>query len=1419
MKVGSLEIDLLANIARLQQDMAKAQAVVGKSLGAMEQNAQRVMGTMSKLGGVFSLVLGGSAIGALGGMADEWGQINSKLKLATASANEFNVVQKRLFDLTSGTHGSFEQISGLYVRTAESLRQLGYSTNETVGQVEALTYALNINATDTQQSNSVINAWSKAMLTGKMSAQEYNTIVAYSPRLQQALADSLGVSNQALNEMAKEGKITSDVMVGVTGQIQKLAEEADEMPVTIGESFGRLRTHLMEYVGRANETYGVTEKITDAIDALASNIDIVMVGVTALGATAVPALVFSLKALTVAVATNPIGLLAVGIAATVAYFISIRDEIDKFNSELDALGAAWDVYSGMFMDFWDGVLDFLRPIFGGVFDWLQGLWDKAVDATEGTEMSFDATFMAIAGGIDTVRSYTYGALAAMSAAYEATASNIKNYFLSAYDAVIGGTVAMINGIIDGLNAINPFEQIGHIKGYEKTAGEIVNVLDAMSGAFNDVKTATDGHVKSLFENAKATRKLEREVEALEGWYEELNEAADSNTRSIISNTSVTDTNTKSIKANAAAITEAEKAIEELEKQRQEALKTQRDTISNIKDEIARRRDEIATFGKGKYAIDELAIARLKEQEAALIMMGAQGDVIELLQQEIEEREKLLGLDRDLDQLEEEARVRQEMADEAIRMNEQIGSTLTDALMRAFEGGKGFAKSMRDTVVNMFKTMVLRPILQPVMMGLAGGITGALGFSGAANAAQSGANALGLGDAVGMSSLFTNFGSSMSGMVQNIGGNLASMNGMLGDFGANLVMNADTIGSALDIAGGVLSYGMGAYNIAKGNYGAGIGAIGGQFLGGPIGGFIGGTLGGMLDGAFKGETRSGGRWTYDKSSSQARWYEGPSGGHGGQATTDAMTQVMSSAVSMIDSVFEGVGVQAEVAAYKAMFESSGKGRGGTFSGGTLLIDGQEASFGTNVKGAGYGSRSASAEQSFEDMTKDMAYSTLEAWQLVADQMPTMLSDMLRDVDVRSLGVEQAGALASEISATVFAVNEVSAALEALPFATLKGLTFDLTASLMEAAGGLQNLTAGIGNYYQGFYSEQERFELAAKQLSDGVAELGFELPDARDGFRGLVDSLDAMDDVNHDAIAGLLNLSGAAAEYYDFLEGQGEQRLESIGRFNELFQTEERQFELLAKDLRRSVSGLGLEMPGTRDEFRELTESLIDADGRFTDASISLMGLADDASRYYTELERQADNAIKRAQEASQITMSAAQDIANTFIRASESVRSQLTGLSERIQLDIMGSDEERYGFHKSQFDAYAKQLSEADDMQRIQDLVSKMTGSASSAYNLLAEDVRRGGKGQEYIATLNQIQAQADERLEIAKEKAAKEKAEELKIVGEAIAKELVKILDGSGAKLEKSAEQIGSWAADVSSGLSAVSGAIESLRGSEVTL
>jgi tape measure domain-containing protein len=97
----------------------------------------------------------------------------------------------------------------------------------------------------------------------------------------------------------------------------------------------------------------------------------------------------------------------------------------------------------------------------------------------------------------------------------------------------------------------------------------------------------------------------------------------------------------------------------------------------------------------------------------------------------------------------------------------------------------------------------------------------------------------------------------------------------------------------------------------------------------------------------------------------------------------------------------------------------------------------------------------------------------------------------------------------------------------------------TDNIVKAAGGLDQFNAAASSYYQNFYSEEERFEHFADNLTNVFKDLGLELPTTTQGFRDLVEGLDLTKEADQELYTTLLNLNPQVKEYIDGLDSVGE----------------------------------------------------------------------------------------------------------------------------------------------------------------------------------------------------------------------------------------------------------------------------------------
>lgn len=277
-----LVVQLSADIRSFDKELARMNGVTNRQFAAIERRARQLN---KNLDGIFARSFKGLAsplagVGAILGtaelakLADTWSDLNSRVRLAAGSIEQGEEVMERLGEVARRTYSSLEQTAEGYLANATTLKELGYSTNQTLDFTESLNNALVVSGAKGQRAASVMDALSKAMALGKLSGDNLNTVISSGGRVAEALAAGLGVGVNQLRALGTQGKITGrDVVQALSSQMEKLRKEAEAMPATISDGIQLLRNALLEYVGNGDQATGVSAKISEALVIMADNFD------------------------------------------------------------------------------------------------------------------------------------------------------------------------------------------------------------------------------------------------------------------------------------------------------------------------------------------------------------------------------------------------------------------------------------------------------------------------------------------------------------------------------------------------------------------------------------------------------------------------------------------------------------------------------------------------------------------------------------------------------------------------------------------------------------------------------------------------------------------------------------------------------------------------------------------------------------------------------------------------------------------------------------------------------------------------------------------------------------------------------------------------------------------------------------------
>lgn len=283
--VQGMLVRIEATTAQLRQEMARADSSVAQASERIDKSLERVDGAFDRAGesaqqaagmikSALAAAVGAASVGKIIETADSYGQMSDRIGMATSSVGEYNQVQDRLLETAQRTFRPLSEAQELYIRTSDSLKSMGYNTSQALDVMDSFSFLLVTNSATADKASSAIDAYSKALQTGKVEADGWQSILAAMPSVVDTIAKATGKTAEEIRTLGAEGKLSLDVL---TDGLQKSAVAngllADSMSVAVRDAVQNLSNAFTVYVGRLNETTDFTGTLASAIGVLGSNFD------------------------------------------------------------------------------------------------------------------------------------------------------------------------------------------------------------------------------------------------------------------------------------------------------------------------------------------------------------------------------------------------------------------------------------------------------------------------------------------------------------------------------------------------------------------------------------------------------------------------------------------------------------------------------------------------------------------------------------------------------------------------------------------------------------------------------------------------------------------------------------------------------------------------------------------------------------------------------------------------------------------------------------------------------------------------------------------------------------------------------------------------------------------------------------------
>lgn len=232
--LSRLDILLHANTANYVREMKKAVAKTKKELKSVADYGKLVGG---QLGMAFATLGSAVSISHIIATADQMQNLASQIRLATSSTEQFHAVQTKLRAIANEQRSSFDAVVDLYSNSQRSLSALGKSQQDVINFTRNMTMAMNVGGRSAQAQAAALTQLGQALASGALRGDEFNSVAEQAPILMDLIAKEMGVTSNAIRELAKDGKITADVVYNAVAKAtDSLSAMSAKMPTTVSQA-------------------------------------------------------------------------------------------------------------------------------------------------------------------------------------------------------------------------------------------------------------------------------------------------------------------------------------------------------------------------------------------------------------------------------------------------------------------------------------------------------------------------------------------------------------------------------------------------------------------------------------------------------------------------------------------------------------------------------------------------------------------------------------------------------------------------------------------------------------------------------------------------------------------------------------------------------------------------------------------------------------------------------------------------------------------------------------------------------------------------------------------------------------------------------------------------------------------------------
>lgn len=248
----------------------------GNSVDRLEKKTDSLGGGFTSLASAVKAYITVQAAMKIVETAQQFELLATRVTMASKSAAEGEANFRALLAISAQNGSDLKETVNLFTQMSATLKSVGATSGDVQRLVSTLQKIGTIGGSSQEEMNNALRQFMQSMASGRVQAEEFNSIIEQMPELGRQIAEGMGIPFDQLRQLMLAGKLDiGSVLDAIYNQTDNINTKFEDMPRTVAQASNALVNSLGMAAAQIDQRIGATKYFAKLLDGAALTINLV----------------------------------------------------------------------------------------------------------------------------------------------------------------------------------------------------------------------------------------------------------------------------------------------------------------------------------------------------------------------------------------------------------------------------------------------------------------------------------------------------------------------------------------------------------------------------------------------------------------------------------------------------------------------------------------------------------------------------------------------------------------------------------------------------------------------------------------------------------------------------------------------------------------------------------------------------------------------------------------------------------------------------------------------------------------------------------------------------------------------------------------------------------------------------------------